>query len=89
MTTYPFTGDELRAINFTPTLDGAVYSADITWNVAGQRWYITITGSNGVRYMTKPLIGSVTTMPINLLYGIFTTSTMVWIESDGLIVVVP
>jgi hypothetical protein len=84
MTTYPFTGNETKAISFTPTLDGTVYSADVTWNIASQRWYVTITASDGTRIMTRPLIDSPLDRDINLLYGVF-TSTMVWRETNGII----
>lgn len=89
MTNYPFTGNENQAINFTPSLDGVVYNASVTWNIAGQRWFITITGGNGVRYLTRPLIGSIASKPVNLLFGVFDVSTLVWLESDGIIQVVP
>lgn len=84
MTTYPFTGDETTAINFTPTLDGTVYNANVTWNIAGQRWYITITSSDGVRMITRPLIESPAKRDLNLLFGVFTT-TLIWRIDDGVI----
>lgn len=89
MTNYPFTGNENQSISFTPSLDGVVCNVQITWNIAAQRWYFTITGGNGVRYVTRPLIASTVSKPINLLFGSFITSTMVWIKSEGIIQVVP
>lgn len=84
-TSYPFTGDELKSITFTPTLDGAVYSAQITWNLASQRWYITITGNDGTRYLTRPLVGSVDGADINVVFGVFTSTTLIWRIDSGVI----
>lgn len=84
MTTYPFTGNETKAISFTPTLDGTVYNANITWNLSAQRWYITITSSDGTRMITRALVESPRVTNINILFGVFTTS-LVWRVDDGVI----
>lgn len=83
-TTYPFTGDEVKAISFQPTLDGTVYSASVQWNLAAQRWYITITSSDGTRMITRPMVESPDDTDIDIIFGIFTT-TLVWRISSGLI----
>ena len=44
---------------FQPTLDGAVYTAIVTWNLYGQRYYVNLYTLDGVRVLTIPLIGSV------------------------------
>ncbi|WP_423244026.1 phage baseplate plug family protein, partial [Burkholderia multivorans] len=31
----------------TVTLDGVAYSLSVTWNIAGMRWYVTLTDQNG------------------------------------------
>ncbi len=84
MTTYPFTGNETKAINFTPSLDGVVYNADVTWNLAAQRWYVTITSNDGTRLLTRPMIESPAGVDFNMLFGVF-TSTMVWRQAAGVI----
>ncbi|UGC97730.1 hypothetical protein PQD17_gp17 [Pantoea phage PdC23] len=84
MTNYAFTGNETKAITFTPTLDGTVYNASVTWNIAAQRWYITITSGDGTRLITRPMVESPADRDINLLFGVF-TSTLVWREINGVI----
>jgi len=86
-TTFKFTGNENSAVSFTPSLDGAVYNAVIKWNLAAQRWYLTITSNSGARMLTRPLVGSSNTSDINILFGIFTTK-LIWREASGLIEVV-
>lgn len=81
-TNYPFTGNELNAITFAPTLDGKIYSVSVKWNMSAQRWYFTVTSNNGTRLLTAPLIGSGDSSQINLLFGVFTTQ-MVWREDLG------
>jgi len=88
MTTYPFTGNETKAINFMPTLDSVVYNANVGWNLSAQRWYITITGSDGTRMITRPLVESPAGTDINILFGVF-ASTLVWRADDGIIEVNP
>lgn len=84
MTTfYTFTGNELNATSFTPTLDGTVYNCQIKWNLAGQRWYVYITDGSGNVMLNRALTGSPIGTDINLLFGVFTTSTMVWRKPNG------
>lgn len=82
--TYDFTGNETKAVSFTPTLDGTVYNAKIGWLLAAQRWYITITSPDGTRLLTRPMIESPAGYDVDLLFGVF-TSTMVWRVDNGLI----
>ena len=66
MTVYNFTPPPRAPFRFNPTLDGAQYAAQVTWNVFSQRWYLTLTGSTG-RILTIPLTGSPDAMPIAAL----------------------
>lgn len=43
---------------FQPVLDRRQYSASVTWNLYGQRWYLNLTQLNGTPVFTLPLIGS-------------------------------
>ena len=43
---YPFTGREQRSVTFSPILDGNVYTCQMKWNIAAQRWYLLITDSS-------------------------------------------
>lgn len=82
-TTYVFTGNEQNATSFSPTLDGAAYNCTIGWNIAAQRWYLTITDGSGNRLLTRAVTGSPIGTDINLLFGVFTTTTMVWRKLNG------
>ncbi|WP_405027751.1 phage baseplate plug protein [Mangrovibacter phragmitis] len=82
-TTYTFTGDEQSAVSFTPTLDGTVYNCSIGWNIAAQRWYLTVKDGSGNRVLTRAVTGSPVGADINLLFGVFTSTTMVWRTPDG------
>jgi hypothetical protein len=81
MTTYVLfrpTPDE--PFNFTATLDGSSYSMTVGWNVFGQRWYLTCTGTNGLLVFHMALIGSPDEFDINLLGGYFEASQMIYRE---------
>lgn len=75
---YPFSGNEKTSMVFTPVLDGSVYNCQIKWNIAGQRWYLNVTDNSGARLLTTPLIGSPVGADINLLFGVFSSTKMVW-----------
>lgn len=80
---YPFTGNERESMVFTPVLDGSVYNCQIKWNISSQRWYLLITDNSGNPLLNTPLVGSMSSGGINLLYGVFTSTTMIWREKDG------
>lgn len=67
-----------RGFSFNATLDGTSYQLAVTWNVFGQRWYLTCAGSDGTLIFHLPLIGSPNTGDINLAAGYFTTSAVVF-----------
>lgn len=80
---YPFTGNERESMLFTPVLDGTVYNCQIKWNIAAQRWYLLITDNSGNTILNTPMVGSVSTGGINLIYGVFTSTTLIWREKNG------
>lgn len=80
---YPFTGNEQESMAFTPVLDGTVYNCQIKWNLAAQRWYLLITDNSGNTILNTALVGSTVASSINLIYGVFTSTTMVWREKNG------
>lgn len=80
---YPFTGLERKSMTFSPTLDGTVYSCQMKWNIAAQRWYLLITNSAGNPVMNTAVVGSTSSAGINLISGVFTTTTMIWREKNG------
>lgn len=54
----PFTPSTTAAFQFQPVLDGETYNAIITWNVYGQRYYISVYDLNGNLIFNLPLVGS-------------------------------
>lgn len=72
--TFTFAPSTSSAFTFQPTLDGAIYTATITWNIAGQRWYITLTDASGTVIFCLPLISSNDSYPISMTLGYFNTS---------------
>ena len=65
------------------TLDGAQYALAVTWNVYGQRWYVTLTDDNGNIVWNGAMIGSPLVSDILLAPGIFTASTILFREDTG------
>lgn len=88
-------------LNFTPdpngrppfqanvTLDGNPYSLVVTWGLAGQRWYMTLTDASGNLAWSGAMVGSPLTSNIYLAPGIFQTSTILFREDSGTIEVNP
>lgn len=61
MTTfYPFVPSNQAPPQFTTTLDGQQYTATVTWNLFGQRYYVNIATLTGELVVSLPLIGSPT-----------------------------
>lgn len=76
-TYYDFTPSDSLVFSFSPTFDDATYTVTVPWNVAGQRYYVTVTDQSGNRIYTLPLIGSPSGYDISLNAGYFDT-TMVY-----------
>jgi hypothetical protein len=63
---------------FQPTLDSAVYTGIVMWNVTGQRWYLSLYDLSNNLIFSLPLIGSPTGSAIesiSWLEGIVTVVT--------------
>lgn len=58
---------------FSPVLDGATYTAQVRWNMYGQRWYLFLYALNGTRIFTLPMVASPATYDISLTAGYFAT----------------
>ena len=71
------------------TLDSASYPGSVTWNVAAQRWYFTLTDQFANLIWNGPLIGSPLNYDIPLAPGIFSTSTILWREDTGNFEILP
>jgi Domain of unknown function (DUF6983) len=65
MTTYvPFSPPPDAPQQFPVTLDGAAYTAVITWLYWSQRWYVNLFDGNGNRVFTLPMIESPQPAPL-------------------------
>lgn len=89
MTQTVFTPTNAGAFQFNATLDGDNYVCVVTWNVWAQRWYLNIYTTTGVLIVARALIASVADFPINLVFGYFLTSTLVFLDQQQTFVVVP
>lgn len=80
MTTYVnFVPPPNASFHFLAELDGALYNAEVRWELFGQRWFITVVNPDGSPVFTLPLIGSPPDTELSLTAGYF-TSTLVFRE---------
>lgn len=71
------------------TLDGQAYNLIVKWNLAAQRWYLSLTDQAGNVAWNGALVGSPLTYDIPLAPGVFQTSTILFREDSGNIEVTP
>jgi hypothetical protein len=83
MTTILFNPSPLANFQFNPTLDGVTYVAICTWNIYGERYYINIYDNNGTLIVTNPIVASPDDFDINLVFGYFQSSTLVYRASSN------
>jgi hypothetical protein len=69
----PFNPVSNANFQFAPSLDGATYTAIITWNAFGLRYYINLYSNQNKLIFCQPLIGSPPDYNINLAEGYFNT----------------
>jgi hypothetical protein len=55
---FPFSPSALQNVTFQPVLGQATYSAVVTWNVFGQRWYLNLSDSNGNLVISTAVVSS-------------------------------
>jgi hypothetical protein len=80
-TIFPFAPTQQGPFQFQPTLDGTTYTGVVTWNLFGQRYYLSLYALDGTRIFTLPLIGSPLDYDISLTAGYF-TSTLVFRQAS-------
>ena len=68
---------------FNPELDGVTYTAICTWNLYGERYYISIYNNNGTLIVINPIVASPDNYDINLVYGYFQISKLVYRASSN------
>jgi len=84
MTTFVKFDPALTAnFQFNATLDGANYIVICTWNVYGARYYLSVYNNNGTIIVINPIIASPDDFDINLVFGYFQTSTLVYRQSSN------
>lgn len=83
MTTFYFNPQPTQNFTFSPTLDGVTYVAMCTYNVYGQRYYISIFDTSRNLIVYQPVIGSPPNFDIDLVFGFFKTSTLIYRASTG------
>lgn len=71
------------------TLDSSSYVGNVTWNIFGQRWYLTIQDASSNVIWTGAMVGSSLDYNIYLAPGVFSTSTILFREDTGNIEVTP
>lgn len=55
---FPFVPNVQAPFAFQPTLDRLGYTATVTWNLFGQRWYLNVNELTGGLVFSLPLLGS-------------------------------
>jgi len=74
---------------FNCTLDGNPYTIIVNWNNYTPRYYINVYDTAGQLIVINPLIGSPNDFNINLVFGYFQTSTLVYKASSNQFEVTP
>lgn len=86
MTTFAFNPNQNANFRFSPTLDGVTYTAICTWNIYGQRYYISIYDNVGTLMVSRPVIGSPDNYDIDIIKGFFTSTLVYRVSSNNFIV---
>jgi hypothetical protein len=76
---FPFVESLIQNFSFNPTLDGNNYVAVITWNVAGQRYYLNLTDVSGNLIICDAIVSSADPQAIASLdweSGVVTVTTV-------------
>lgn len=69
---YDFQPSTSAPFQFQPTLDGQQYTAVVTWNLFGQRFYLNLYRLDGTRVLTLALVGAPDDYDLSLVAGYFT-----------------
>ena len=92
MTTIAFAPPPGQAFTTTVTLDGAAYRLVATWNVFGQRWYVTLYDDDNARVLTLPMVSSAAGSPDPTdhdIVGGYFASTLIYRATTGNLEVSP
>ncbi len=83
MTLIAFNPSPNANFQFSPVLDGITYIAICTWNIYREAYYISIYNSSRTLIVNRPIVASPDNYNINLVFGYFRTSTLVYRASSG------
>ena len=91
MTIIPFLPSNANSPPFSALvqLDSASYLLSATWNVYGQRWYLSIVDQSNNPIWTGAMVGSPDSDNIYLAPNVFTASTILFRASSGNIEIGP
>ena len=81
-TIVPFVPSVNQVFTFQPTLGGTIYNLYVTWNLAGQRWYLNIADLNQNLVLAEALIGSPDDYNIDLIQNYISGSTLIFRTSS-------
>jgi hypothetical protein len=74
----PFQPTATQPFAFSPTIDGVVYSATVTWNVFRQGWYLNLFTQSGTLIVSRAMVGSPPGYDIDLIANLGFTNTLVF-----------
>lgn len=81
-TAFPFTPTPTSPFQFQPTLNGALYTGFVTWNLFGQRFFLNLYQSTGGLWvLTTAVVGSTPDAPINLVKGYLPDPALLFYDS--------
>lgn len=90
MTTFTFFNPQNNQnFTFSPVLDGITYLGVCTFNIYAQRYYLSIYDTSRNLILYTPIIGSPDKKDINMIFGFFNTSTLIYRVSSGNFEVTP
>lgn len=84
MTTYiQFSPRPTTVSQYQVTLDGQQYNLLVPWSLYRKNWYIDLYDLQNNLVLSEGLVGSPDYYDIDLVWGYFETSTLVFRESTG------
>ena len=78
----PFLPSAVAAFQFQVTLDKNLYNCVVTWNLAGQRYYINVYTLSGTLVICTAMVGSPVGYDISLTTNLFTSKLVYRIQNS-------
>ncbi len=89
MVTFQFNPQQFQNYTFNPVLDGVNCVAVCTYNIYAQRYYISIYDTARTLIVINPIIASPDNYDVDLIYGYFNISTLIYRGSSNNFEVTP